>query len=131
MSHRHALYSLATAICVLSGRKISAAPVLIDGSEIHHVDSALYVPKNRKKTAKFAHFSRKTNKTRRKPVEIRCFPLTNASESRKVNGARVSETRINPVDPCIGSWFQWEMQWSPEAKHAVVETIAVNRNRRN
>jgi len=52
-------------------------------------------------TAKSTKNSRKTDKTRRKPVEIRCFPLTNASESRKVNGGRVSGTRINPVDPRI------------------------------
>jgi hypothetical protein len=29
------------------------------------------------------------------------FPLTNAPESRKVNGGRVSETRINPVDSAL------------------------------
>jgi hypothetical protein len=42
------------------------------------------------KTAKTSQFPKKTEKNRRKPVEMRCFPLTNAAESRKVNGGRVS-----------------------------------------
>jgi hypothetical protein len=44
----------------------------------------------RLKPAKISQFPKKTEKNRRKPVEIRCFPLTNPAESRKVNGGRVS-----------------------------------------
>jgi DNA-binding protein HU-beta len=44
----------------------------------------------RPKPKKIGQFPKKTEKNRRKPVEIRCFPLTNPAESRKVNGGRVS-----------------------------------------
>jgi hypothetical protein len=44
----------------------------------------------RRKPAKIGQFPNKTEKNRRKPVEMRCFPLTNPAESRKVNGGRVS-----------------------------------------
>jgi DNA-binding protein HU-beta len=44
----------------------------------------------RQKPANFGQFPKKTDKNRRKPVEMRCFPLTNLAESRKVNGGRVS-----------------------------------------
>jgi hypothetical protein len=44
----------------------------------------------RRKPEKIGQFQKKTEKTRRKPVEMRCFPLTNPAESRKVNGGRVS-----------------------------------------
>jgi DNA-binding protein HU-beta len=45
---------------------------------------------HRQKPAKIGQFQKKTKKNRRKPVEMRCFPLTNLAESRKVNGGRVS-----------------------------------------
>jgi hypothetical protein len=44
----------------------------------------------RRKPAKIGQSPKKTKKNRRKPVEMRCFPLTNPAESRKVNGGRVS-----------------------------------------
>jgi hypothetical protein len=55
----------------------------------------------RRKPAKIGQFPKKTEKNRRKPVEMRCFPLTNPAESRKVNGGRVSLDRINACDPRI------------------------------
>jgi DNA-binding protein HU-beta len=40
-------------------------------------------------------FRRKARENRKKPVETQVFPLTNASESRKVNGGRFFRSRIN------------------------------------
>ncbi|HTV15419.1 MAG TPA: hypothetical protein VME68_11935 [Acidobacteriaceae bacterium] len=44
--------------------------------------------------AKFGRFPEKTRKNRKKPVETRVLPLTNAVESRKVNGGRFFRTRV-------------------------------------
>jgi hypothetical protein len=52
-------------------------------------------------SANFPENPKKTLKNRRKPVEIRYFPLTNFKKSRKVNGVRISETRVNPAYPRI------------------------------
>jgi DNA-binding protein HU-beta len=51
-------------------------------------------PKNRKNCRKSGIFRRETRKTRKKPVETALFPLTNALESRKVNGGRYFRTRV-------------------------------------
>ncbi len=52
-------------------------------------------------------------------MEIRAFPLTNSVESRKVNGVRVSETRINPEDARISSGGEQESGAGPQGpKHA-------------
>jgi DNA-binding protein HU-beta len=45
--------------------------------------------------AKIRLFQRKARENRKKPVETRVLPLTNASESRKVNGGRFFRSRIN------------------------------------
>jgi hypothetical protein len=47
------------------------------------------------KTAKFGVFQRKTRENPKNPVETGLFPLTIASESRKVNGGRFFRTRVN------------------------------------
>ena len=69
----------------------------------------------RRKPAKNSQFPKKTEKNRRKPVEMRCFPLTNPAESRKVNGGRVS------LDPhqCLRS------SHSREASTATTRSIEV------
>jgi hypothetical protein len=76
------------------------------------------------KSLKSRQNPRKTGKNRRKPVEIRCFPLTNALESRKVNGVRVSETRINPDDPALQSRIPGMCIGPVETKRAVAQAIA-------
>jgi hypothetical protein len=55
---------------------------------------------------------------------MRCFPLTNALESRKVNGVRVSETRINPDDPALQSRILGMCSGPVETKRAVAQAIA-------
>jgi hypothetical protein len=50
---------------------------------------------NPEKAAISAVFQRKTRKNRKNPVETRVLPLTNAAESRKVNGGRFFRTRVN------------------------------------
>jgi hypothetical protein len=46
------------------------------------------------KTAKSTVFQRKTRENRKNPVETGVLPLTNAAESRKVNGGRFFRTRV-------------------------------------
>ncbi|MFP5230848.1 MAG: hypothetical protein ACLGXA_24795 [Acidobacteriota bacterium] len=59
------------------------------------------------KPAKKGDFQKKTRENRKKPVETRVFPLTNASESRKVNGGRFFRSRIN-----TGFSTVWERSYS-------------------
>jgi hypothetical protein len=46
------------------------------------------------KTPKSTVFQRKTRENRKNPVETGLFPLTNAAESRTVNGGRFFRTRV-------------------------------------
>jgi len=48
-----------------------------------------------RKTGENRVFQRKTKENRKKPVETGVLPLTNAFESRKVNGGRFFRSRIN------------------------------------